>query len=208
MPEGYFLNDTSEKTYKCNEENYNCTEYIPNYTSLENSNYKNTRYQDLNLVIDSSEKSKEEFIDSIDDFMKDNDPDFSYIIKGKDYSAIIKPMSESGLKEQSSINIDFNYCHKKLKEIYPDYQFRVAQVIMDNNNENNLIDQIEYSIYNQFGDKMDLSVCKDTNIRIEYSLKKSSKLNIDKILYFKNKGIDLFQIKDSFFNDICFPYSD
>jgi hypothetical protein len=54
---------------------------------------------------------------------------------------------------------------------------------------------------------MDLSVCKDTDIKIEYSIKNSSKLNIDKILYFQNKGIDVFQIKDSFFNDICFPYS-
>ena len=112
------------------------------------------------------------------------------------------------MKEQTSINIDFSNCNKKLKEIYPDYQLRIAQVIMDNNNENNLIDQTEYSVYNKFGDKIDLTICKDTNIKIEYSVKNNSLLNIDKILYFKNKGIDILQIKDNFFNDICFPYSD
>jgi len=79
---------------------------------------------------------------------------------------------------------------------------------MENNNENNLIDQTEYSVYNQFGEKIDLSICKDNNIKKEYSIKNSSLLNIEKILYFKNKGIDIFQIKDKFFNDICYPYSD
>ena len=34
------------------------------------------------------------------------------------------------------------------------------------------------------------------------------KLNMDKILELKNLGVDLFNIKDDFFNDICRPYSD
>ena len=101
IPEGYFLNDTSEKTidkcyYLCkycldygNEENHNCTECISNYNFKKDSNYKTNCYEnykffcldkilnkytpaeDFNLVIDSSAKPKEEFIDNIDDFMKD-----------------------------------------------------------------------------------------------------------------------------------------
>ena len=238
MPEGYFLNATYEKTidkcyYLCkyclnygNEENHNCTDCIPNYKLIADSNNKTNCYenfeffyldnilniyapaQDFNLVIDSSSKPKNEFINNIDDFMKDKDPDNSYIIKGYDYSLIIKPINEPYLKDHTSINIDFSNCIIKLKEIYPDYQLRVAQVIMENNNENNLIDQTEYSVYNQFGEKIDLSVCKDTNIKVEYSIKNNSLLNIEKILYFRKKGIDILQIKDNFFNDICYSYSD
>ena len=228
MPEGYFLNDTYEKTidkcyYLCkyclnygDDQNHNCKECISNYIFIKNSTYKTNCYeklkffptQEFNLVIDSSSQPRDEFIDNIDDFMKDIDPDYSYIIKGYDYSVIIRPINESYLREHSSINIDFSNCIFKLEEIYPDYQFRLAQVIMENNNENSLIDQIEYAVYNQFGEKIDLSICKDTNIKIEYSIKNSFLLDIDKILYFKNKGIDIFQIKDNFFNDICYPYSD
>ena len=237
MPEGYFLNDTNEKTidkcyYLCkycinygDEENHNCTECISNYTLIEDSHNKTNCYekfkfftldkilniytpaQEFNLIIDSCSHTKEELINNIDDFMKDKDPDNSYMIKGYDYCIIIKPINESYLREQTSINIDFSNCIFKLEEIYPDYQFRVVQVIMEND-KNNLIDQIEYSVYNQFGEKIDLSICKDTNIKIEYSIKNSSLLNIEKILYFRGKGIDILQIKDNFFNDICYPYSD
>ena len=238
MPEGYFLNDTYRKTidkcyYLCkyclnygDEENHNCTECIFNYKLIKDSDYKTNCYenfkffyldnilniyapsQDFNLVIDSSSKPKNEFIDNIDDFMKEKDPNKSYIIKGYDYSVFIKPINESYLRDKSSINIDFSNCIAKLNKIYPNYQLRLAQVIMENNNENNLIDQTEYSVYNQFGEKVDLSICKDTNIKIEYSINNNSLLNIEKILYFRKKGIDILQIKDNFFNDICYPYSD
>jgi len=222
MPEGYFLNDTYEKTidkcyYLCkyclnygDDENHNCKECISNYTFIENSTYKTNCYKKLefNLVIDSTSQPRDEFIGNIDNFMKDINPDYSYIIKGNDYSVIIRPINESYLREHTSINIDFSNCIFKLEEIYPDYKLRVAQVIMENNNENSLIDQTEYAVYNQFGEKIDLSICKDTNIKIEYSIKNSFLLDIEKIIYFKNKGIDILQIKDNFFNDICHPYSD
>ena len=33
-------------------------------------------------------------------------------------------------------------------------------------------------------------------------------LDLEKFKYFKNKGIDIFQLEDDFFNDVCYPYSD
>ena len=33
-------------------------------------------------------------------------------------------------------------------------------------------------------------------------------MDIEKIKYFQEKGIDILNIEDDFFNDICFPYSD
>ena len=54
---------------------------------------------------------------------------------------------------------------------------------------------------------LDLSVCNDVEIQIYYSLKDNS-LDIDFISSFKDSGVDIFNINDSFFNDICHPYSD
>ena len=51
-----------------------------------------------------------------------------------------------------------------------------------------------------------LSVCNNTQIQIFYSLKNNS-IDIKNVEYFKGLGIDIFNIKDSFFNDICRPYS-
>ena len=79
---------------------------------------------------------------------------------------------------------------------------------MKNNNEKCLTEQVEYAIYNQYREKIDLSICKEVNIKIEYSITNSSLLNIEKILKFKNKGIDILKLKDAFFSDICYPYSD
>ena len=79
---------------------------------------------------------------------------------------------------------------------------------MKNNNEKCLTEQVEYAIYNQYREKIDLSICKEVNIKIEYSITNSSLLNIEKILKFKNQGIDILKLKDAFFSDICYPYYD
>jgi len=77
-----------------------------------------------------------------------------------------------------------------------------------NSNEKCLTDDVEYKIYNQNGENIELSSCKNLKIDIEYKIRNSSLLNINKILYFKNIGVDIFNISDDFFNDICFPYTD
>ena len=54
---------------------------------------------------------------------------------------------------------------------------------------------------------MDLSLCNDSNIQIFYALKDNS-LDINYISSFQDSGIDIFNINDSFFNDICHSYSE
>ena len=55
---------------------------------------------------------------------------------------------------------------------------------------------------------MDFSICKVVTIKKEYELKDISLLDIKQILDLKEKGIDAFDIKSYFFNDICYSYSD
>ena len=74
-------------------------------------------------------------------------------------------------------------------------------------NEKSLINQIEYAIYNEKREKLNLEFCKDIEISINYEIKNESLLNKTMIKYFSELGVDILNIKDSFYNDICFSYS-
>ena len=158
---------------------------------------------DNSIIISFSSKPKNEIFDDLDYLLYNSD---SFVIYGDDYLVVVKPIDQ--IIEESSVNIDFTNCEKILKKFNPDYKFRIVQINLRNNNEGFLTDQVEYKVYNQFGEEMDLSICKDVKIMIEYALKNSSSLNIEKIKSYKNKGIDILNINDDFFNDICFPFSD
>ena len=56
--------------------------------------------------------------------------------------------------------------------------------------------------------ELDLSLCKDINTQIHYAIKNNTKLNKESITNFQEKGIDIFNLKDKFFNDLCYSYSD
>ena len=70
-----------------------------------------------------------------------------------------------------------------------------------------MINDIEYAIFNENKERLDLSVCKDEIIEINYQLN-TSKLNMTKVNYYSELGIDIFNIEDEFFNDICYSYSE
>ena len=85
----------------------------------------------------------------------------------------------------------------------------LTQLNIENNNEKCLFDQVEYKIYNESRDSIDLSVCNDDiNIQIEYEIKNKESFDLEKILKFQKKGINILDINDAFFRDICFPYFD
>ena len=64
----------------------------------------------------------------------------------------------------------------------------------------------KYIKFNEKKEKLDLSVCKEENIKINYDLNLSN-INITKVKYYSDLGIDIFNINDDFFNDIFFSFS-
>ena len=167
---------------------------------------KINKTNNTNVVFETSTQSKDEIINNLDDFINGKDPEVSYVINGDDYTVIIKPINE--VVEESSVNIDFSECEKVLKEKYPTKEFRILQINMENKHENCLTDQVEYKIYDENGDEINLSLCDEVNIKIEYEIKNQSLLNLEQISNFKDQGVDVFNIKHDFFNDICYSYSD
>ena len=151
-------------------------------------------------------KKKEEILKELNNLIKIIDINESHLIKGEDFSIIIKPINE--YIEESTINIDFSECEKILKEKYPSSNFIFLQINMKNSNQNCLTEQVEYEVYNDQKELVDLSLCKDVEISIEYEIANYSSLNLDDISSFKDIGVDVFNIYDDFFNDICYSYSD
>ena len=133
------------------------------------------------------------------------DPTQTYITKDKDFTVIIRPIDEN--VEESTVNIDFSKYKEKLIQKYPYKQFRIVQLNLSTSKENCLNDQVEYKIFDEDGQEIDLSICKGITIKVGYQVKDTTKLNIPKMLELADKGIDIFDIKSEFYNDICYPYS-
>ena len=84
----------------------------------------------------------------------------------------------------------------------------VFQTETSNSNEKSLTNNVKYVVYDGNNTQLDLSVCQDEKININYALKENSNLNLTMYSEFSNKGIDILNSSDSFFNDICYSYSD
>ena len=70
-----------------------------------------------------------------------------------------------------------------------------------NENKKSLVNKLEYQVFDDKKNYLDLSLCSDTNIKVFYALKKDL-IELSTISFFKDSDIDVFNIKDAFFNDI------
>ena len=130
-----------------------------------------------------------------------------YEIKGKDFDIFIRPTNSTYL--ENTTHIDFNNCEEFLRNVNNISSSRIItflQIEINDNNKQSLVNKVEYQVYDDNKTILDLSVCNNTQIQIFYSLKNNS-IDIKNVEYFKGLRIDIFNIKDSFFNDICRPYS-
>jgi hypothetical protein len=105
--------------------------------------------------------------------------------------------------------IDFHKCEEKLIKngiINKNDSLIIAQ--MDINRKDQLTNQVEYQIFFSNGTEINLSLCKDLKINLILNVNISSinDLNKAKEIFDKN-GYDIFNYNDSFYNDICSPYT-
>ncbi len=161
------------------------------------------------IIQEKSAKAKEEIVEEIDEIIKKYDIGKIYEIFGEDYNIKISPIN---IRDHGNIStyIEFANCENILREknkLNSSSILTVFQIEIENNNEKSLINDVEYSVYNEKKEKLDLSVCENELIEINYQIN-NSKINTSKIEYYSDLGIDVFNIKDQFFNDICYPYSE
>ena len=152
---------------------------------------------------------KEYLLLNISQILKNKVPGKTYKIKEEDYTIIIKPINSTA--EPNSTYINFGECENILRNYYniSNSSFlTLLQLELDNNNSKSLINQVEYEIYDQNFTKLNKKLCKDINIQIIYAIKDNVLIDTEAINNLKNIGVDAFNINDSFFWDVCQPYSD
>jgi surface protein len=147
-----------------------------------------------------------DIIHNLDDLIRDKDQKETHIMNGIDYTVIIKPIND--YVEESTVHVDLSECERILKQRDSSKNFSILQINLKNKNKRSLVDQVEYKIYDNEQNEVDLSICDSAAIKIQYKITNSSLINLEQIKYFNEKGIDIFNINDTFFNDICYPYSD
>ena len=164
-------------------------------------------YEEGEVIKGITNKPKEEIdldilIDSIEIGKK-------YEIDGDDYNIRISPVNL--IDTFNSTYVEFSICEQILRKEYnlsENETITILQIEIDKMNENALTNQVEYEIYNSNKTKLSLSYCKDVKIKVHYEIKDPSLINKTKVSQFSDLGIDIFNNKDSFFNDICHTYSD
>ena len=130
----------------------------------------------------------------------------NYNIKGEGYNMKIYLIND---KNENDTYIDLLNCEEKLREVYKlkeNNLLTILQVEIDSNDENTLTNIVKYGIFDENKIRLNLSICE--NIKVNYKINNISSLNLTKLTYYSNKGIDILNIEDPFFNDICFIYSE
>ena len=153
-------------------------------------------------------KTKEQLIKNLSELLEDVEIGETYEIKGDDYSVKISPTNATYLSSVSHVN--FTKCVDLLRNTYglsPSRYITFLQLEINNTNSETLINKIEYQAYDHNKIPLNLSICENENIKVIHSIKSSSLFDTVSASLFKDLGIDIFNIKDSFFNDICHSYS-
>ena len=152
---------------------------------------------------------KEQIINNITSIIGDKEIGKSYEITGKGFTIKIKPTNSTSF--QNSTHIDFDDCERVLRNKYNISNSSIItflQMEIENNDKNSLYNQIKYFTYDDKKQELDLNLCNNITTQIHYNIKEDSNLDIISINDFNKKGIDIFNIKDEFFNNICNSFSD
>ena len=126
-----------------------------------------------------------------------------------DFSVTISDTNTQSPKNET--HVDFGPCEQILKKYYnisDSAPLRYELVDIKNDDPNSLHNQVEYALYSDKNEKLDMSLCKDTSITVYYKIKNNTSLDTSSLKTYSEKGIDILDTKDSFYNDICHPFSE
>ena len=186
---------------------------IPDYTNISNSLNKYIDYIEFydkgEIIKGKTNKTKEEMEDNLKEIIDVIEIGKKYIINGDDYNMTISPINV--IDTFQSTYVELSICEQILRKQYnlsSDEVLTILQIEIDKKNEKALTNQVEYGIYDSNKKNLDLSYCKGVPIKVNYEIKDASLINKTMVSYYSEKGIDIFDSKDSFFNDICYSYSE
>ena len=172
---------------------------------------------DSTFIIESTQLIQIEYIDILKENLKEQLPSIInktekgkiYQKEGKDYTILIYPTNSTYLSSVTHVN--FSECEAFLRSYYHISNSSIItflQIELKNENSQSLINQVEYEAYDENKTLLNLSLCKGIDIEVVYFIKNNTLTDFNKASDFQKYGIDVFNINDSFFNDICKPSPD
>ena len=203
-----YINDLSSEEKK-SEEILTSNIYTEKNLNIENTTIPKAIEQIKELTLPKANITKEEILENIELIMNNTVIGETYEYQEEDFSILIYPTDSSLLTNKT--HIDFIECESVLKSHYNlsnESIITFFQMEISNKNERSLINQVEYQVYNEQKKPLDLSLCNDSNIKVFYGIKNNTGLDLSILDSFKDSGVNVFNISDEFFNDVCYPYSE
>ena len=193
-----------------NTPNYNNSDQISNNTNNNSTNFtfiNDDFYIKNNIVIGKTNLTKDQITKNLEQIINEIEIGKKYEVSGEDYDIKISPIND---QINQNTHVDFSICENILRnenKILNDSILTVLQIEINKKNEQILNNQVEYAIFDQNKNKLDLSKCKNVKIKINYQISNQENLDISTIKYYSDMGIDIFNINENFFQDICYSYS-
>ena len=111
-------------------------------------------------------------------------------------------------KDNNLSYVDFVPCLVVLRNVWninASQELLIAQIEM--NRTNVITNKIDYMIFKENGEELDLSVCSSLNLHVNYYIKDISNISYDLAKSLNEKGIDIYDGRDDFFNDFCMNFT-
>ena len=153
-------------------------------------------------------KTMDDLLKNITEVLSNVEIGKNYEIKGDDFTIIIKPTNSPPLPNKT--HVEFNECEQILRTVNNISNSSIItffQMEINSDNKDALYDQIQYTIYDDKLKELDLTACKDVTTQIHYAIKDKSNLDIVKVNDYKNMGVDILNINDDFFTNLCYAFS-
>ena len=131
-------------------------------------------------------------------------------IIGDDYIVQVYPSNKPPEDNNTISKIDLGECENILRKEY-DIDSNELLIIykIDIESKKSITNKVEYSVYSIDGIPLDISKCKNSPVIIVYPIINTNGIDLESgRVLFEENGVDVFNIEDDFFHNLCFPYLD
>ena len=154
-------------------------------------------------------KTLDLFINNLEKVIGEINIEKIYEIAADNFKIKISPLNYKDFDTDTSF-INFLDCENELRKannLLPNENLTEVIIEIEKNDDKSLTNKIEYAVF--YGKKqLELTVCANNEIEINYDISNTTLIDYQKINDFSKFGVDILNIKDNFFNDICFPYAE
>ena len=127
-------------------------------------------------------------------------------VKGDNYAIQGYHVESPPIEQMYISTLELRECKQILYESSKSDSFFIYKV--DYEQEGLITNKVRYDIYTNEGTNIDISICNNISIGISYPIRNGSGVDLEVAKELYESGVDIFNIRDPFFSDICIPYID